>query len=1108
MRKIICFLFLGMIFSCSPEVATNPEKKADLKFSLVSKEKSNIDFINKLIDDPLTDKNVMSYPHYFNGAGVGVGDFNKDGKPDLFFAGNEVDNRLYINEGDLVFKDITEGAGINQNKNWSSGVNIVDINEDGYDDIYVCQHGPFKDPSSKRENLLYINNGDLSFTEQAKSYGLNDGNHSVQSVFFDYDKDGDLDCYILNSSKYVLIVLAAIFEDLEDKKNLEAASGNLYENLGNQKFKRVTEQAGVLKHGFGLGVVATDINNDGWQDLYVTNDYSVPDFLYINQKDGTFKESIKEYTKQISFYGMGVDIADLNNDNHLDICVVDMAADDHFRDKTLMASMDTETFWYYINHLGYQSQYMFNSLQLNNGRGQFSNIANLAGIARSDWSWAALLSDFNLDGQKDLFVSNGYRRYARDNDFRLKMADLREKNGGTIPMALRKEAYELLPEMKLPNRMYLNQGDLNFESREEQIGLEIPTYSYGAALSDLDNDGDMDLVLNNLDQDAMIFKNDASSNANYLKLKLKGRGANDNLGSKVYVSSGGETQMQEYFFTRGYESSMEHCLIFGLGDKSKIDSLKIIWPDGNMQIENNLQVNKEHLINYKEGKRNTQRRRTSSQYFASKWAAGLGLEFVHKENDFNDFEKEILLPHKQSTLGPALAEGDVNKDGLTDIFVGGAKGQAGILYMQSADGKFTPAESQPWNMDFASEDVAAIFFDPNKDGNLDLIILSGGGGDFEGETSTLDDRFYANIGNGTFRKAKNVLPELGSASATVKAQDLNGDGYVELIIASAAVPGKYPQTKGLKIYQMTPKKLFIDVTDKFIDPEIIPAGLVKDIACADLNGDDKIDLLLVGEWTEVKILLQKDGRFVDGSNELIEENKYGWWYSVSSGDLDNDGDLDFVLGNIGKNYKHKPTKKKPLYLFANDFDDSGSLDVVLGKHYEDRVVPARGRQCSSEQMPFIEDKFESYKSFADASIEDILGKDKLDGGIKLQADDFASYILWNNDSGLEFEKLANQAQIFPIMDSEIMDVNGDKKLDLVLAGNMYNTEVETPRLDAGMGLVMLNKGQQKFEVLNTAKSGFYAPNNAKKIAVLQRKNDRMVIVANNNASLDCFSLSQ
>jgi len=1102
--KFSCLVLSAfLICSCQSETRVDQSKKDNYGFSSITKNQSGIDFNNALIDDPTGDRNCLSYQHYFNGAGVGVGDFNNDNLPDIFFAGNEVANAIYINKGELKFEKLKDDESFNKGKFWASGVSIIDINNDGFDDVYVCQQGPHDE--KERRNLFYINNGDLTFTERAKEMGLDDPNLSTQATFFDYDKDGDLDCYVLNESKYVYTVLKVVYEDLEDEENMRAASGRLFENIGNLTFKDVTKEAGVLKYGYGLGVNITDFNNDNWPDLYVANDYTVPDFMFINQKDGTFKESVKDYTRQISYFAMGCDAADINNDGLVDLAVVDMASEDHFRDKTLMAGMNVDLFKYYFEDLGYQYQYMFNSLQLNNGNNTFSNIAASAGILKSDWSWSAIFQDLNLDGHKDLYVTNGFRRYSRDNDFRILLAKYRKEYNDNIPDDKRREIYKLLPAIKLKNKLYINNKNLGFTDSPDYFKHpEIETYSYGAALADFDNDGDMDIIINNVDQKATLLQNNCQENShkNFIKIKLNGAPA-AKIGAKVTVETNELSQLQEYYFVRGYESCNEEILTFGLGEEQKINHVSIIWPDGTVQKVENPKSNQTLSIDYsKDGSQKYSPVTDANSYLTK--SSNSDIPFKHIENSFDDFEKEILLPQKQTAFGPALVKGDVNNDGLEDVFVGGAKNQKSQLYLQQKNGSFTPSPKQNWHNDLFSEDVDAAFIDPNQDGHLDLIILSGGSGDFVNEEDKLEDRFYANDGNGNFFRIANVLPNLKTASYKIIAKNIDQDPEKELLILGAAKPGQYPRSERTFLYDYQGKK-YVDVSESRIPELNENKGLIRDAVWIDVDNDSDLDLITVGEWQGVHTFLNTDGNFTMDQNSWSDTEKLGWWKSIKASDLDGDGDLDLVLGNIGKNFKQKASKDYPLFLYSNDFDGNGTLDCVLAKTYDDKIVPTRGRQCSSEQMPFIAEKFETYKDFASASVIDILGNDKIEEGIQLKAVNFYSYIAWNEGNGFEFEKLPALAQIAPINDILIDDINDDKRPDIILVGNDYNTEYETPRLDAGNGLVLLNL-EDEFKPVSVVESGMFSPGDTRRITSVNTPKGRMYLVANNNGPIDCYTL--
>lgn len=1092
-------------FSCTDDNNQNSSSNTNFKgLELLNSSQTGIDFRNTLNDDPLGNKNVLSSQFYYNGGGVGLADFDNDGLTDIVFTGNEVNNKIYRNTGNLKFEDKTENAGINENKNWSSGVSIIDINNDGLQDIYISQCF-YVDDKEKMRNLFYINQGDFKFKESAKELGLDDAGIGTQAAFFDMDKDGDLDVYLLNENKYVLVQLETVFKELKDKEKLKAASGQMYRN-DNGKFINITEEAGMLERSFGLGVLVSDFNNDNYPDIYVANDFTVPDRLYINQKNGTFKDQIKDKTDHISFYSMGCDIADFNNDGFQDLAVVDMATSDHFRGKTLMASMDSKAFNSYVKILKYQYQYMFNSFQINNGDGTFSNIAGFTGVQKTDWSWAALFADMNGDGLKDYYVSNGYKKYARDNDFRIEMEKIRSKNGGTVPLEMRKEMYEKMPTIRLRNLLYMNEGDLHFEENPKQYNYpDVGTFSYGAAYGDLDNDGDLELVVNNIDDEAHIIKNNTRENnaANYLSIKLKSP-ENPTLkqNSLVYIYYGDEVQVNEYSFVRGYLSSMEQRLFYGLNKVKEIDRIVVKWSDGKIQELGKTAVNQELEISYAPNKNSFENNRLKIQNLTKISDNSKVLEWVHKENDFEDFAKEVLLPQKQSTMGPAISVADVNQDGLDDIFLGGAAGQASSFYLQSEDGSFLATDAEYFNGGKFHEDNDAVFIDINGDKLDELLVASGGSGEMVNNEMLLQDRSYV-IDKGIYKKAKMILPESTSSTYRIKKVDLDKDGLNEVFTLGAAKPGKYPLSETNTILK-SDKRKFTDET-KTLAPDFKNIPLVRDVEFSDFNKDGIEDFICVSEWGKPEIFVSNNGQYSLATDQYIKDEKYGWWQSVTKVDIDNDGDDDFILGNIGKNIKHKVSDKKPLYLYANDFDKNGTLDVVLAKEYKGKIVPARGKECSTEQMPFIENKIKTYKEFANSDIVDILGEKSVEESNKYKATTFGSYALINNNGAYEFQELPSYAQIAPIYDMEVLDINKDGYMDIIAVGNNYDTEYETPRLDAGRGVVLLNKNGERFEALMPYESGFSLDGNFRKVKIVNRKNDKLIIAAQNNGPIEMYS---
>lgn len=1098
-KSIICIAFLSFI-GCTSD-STEVSNSGTL-FTKMPSSETGITFNNELHEDVLDEgKNILSFEFYFNGAGVATADFNNDDLLDIFFVSNEGNNELYINKGDFKFENITETANINENKKWSTGVTIVDINGDGYNDIYVCQAGPNNIPWSEKSNLLFINNGDLTFTEKAKEFGLDNTNIGTQAVFFDYDLDGDLDCFILNESKYPLVTHKVVYDELKNEDNLIKASCSLLNNEDNV-FKDVSKEAGILSWSFGLGVSVSDINTDGYPDIYVANDYAVPDKIWINNGDGTFTDRVKEYTNQISFYSMGIDIADINNDCHQDIAVVDMASDDHIRAKTLMASMDTDIFWYYINFRKFHYQYMFNALQLNNGDHSFSNIANMAGVAQTDWSWASLLADLDNDGFKDYYITNGYRRYSRDNDFRIAMAKARDENGGSVPLSMRQELYDQMPSIKLPNKIYRNNQNLKFIAKEEEWGTNDPSFSNGAAYADLDNDGDLDLIVNNTSMEAFIYKNNAESitNNNYLKVVLDWDKPTNNTIAEIRV--GDQTQLLEKMNTRGYLSAVDDRFNFGLGKSKKVNELKITWPNGKTQILKDIAANQTLKVKYQLDESMTTNDSPIIAGFSEEKPGDIGLDFVHIENEFNDFDKQVLLPQKQSMQGPSLAVGDINGDQLDDIYIGGAAGQAGRLYTQDVNGSYSyDPQNQFWNIDASSEDVAAIFYDADGDGDLDLYVVSGGYEFDEGAPQYLDRLYINTNGQGQFIKIKQGLPNVASPGSCVKACDFDKDGDLDLFIGGKAKPGNYPFASPSVLLEFDNFK-FKNSINKLKTTSAL--GMVTDCTWLDYDGDGWEDLVLVGEWSAPRLFKNNKGSLEEVSQSGLEKYS-GWWQSVASDDIDGDGDMDLIIGNLGLNSKFSASDKKPFKVYASDFDENGTCDVILSKKYKGKEVPTRGRQCSSEQMPFIEEKFETYNEFANASVVDIIGKSGKEKALKLTVNDFASKIFVNNNGVFEAYDLPIEAQKAPINSTIVRDVNGDGQKDLIVFGNLFETEVETPRYDAGTGQILLAKGNYEYQTLNVAQSGIKANKNCKDAQIIRGNGGYKILVVNNNDAPQIFT---
>jgi len=1103
------FLFLLMaisFFNCSNPKSDLSENKNNShnqvsNFEQINPKQSGLHFSNTLAHNLKNGLNVFDYDYYYNGAGVGIADINNDGLKDIFFCANQGSNKLFLNKGNLVFEDITESANINTKKGWSSGVTFVDINNDGWLDIYVSQGGPYS--KSDRANLLLINQKNNTFKEGASNYGLDDTGISTQSAFFDYDKDGDLDCVVMNENEYWGVDPLTFLKILSDKQKLLDNSSHLYQN-DKGKFKNVTEHAGLLKPSFGLGLCVSDINNDNWLDIYIANDYYLPDVMYINNKNGTFTDQIKNTTNQISFSAMGVDIADINNDNLKDIFVLDMAPTDHIRSKTLMASMNVPQFEMLVKTFGFQAQYMFNSLQLNMGANKFHNIAQLAGLSKSDWSWAGLIFDTDNDGNEDLYITNGFRKYSSDNDVRMRITEAKKKYNGNIPFEIKETIYNNLPSEKLENILYKNNGDLNFKNVTPSSGLNIPSFSNGAAYADLDNDGDLDIVVNNIDDEAFLFKNKTIENSAGNFIKIITKGMNSENFAKVSISYKGLTKTKESLRVRGYLSTVDNEIIFGLGKESIIDTVSVIWPSGKFEKRYKVKTNTTLTFNENDAHNSKEMKPIKADFLFTKVANSI--DFIHKENDFNDFEKEILLPYKQSTLGPSINKGDVNNDGKDDFYIGGALGQAGQLFIQASKG-FLKVKNQAFTDDARYEDMESLFVDIDNDGDNDLYVVSGGS-EFTERSESLTDRLYLNDGKGGFSRTKSSdLKDYTISGKSVTKIDFDKDGDNDIIVGNRIKPQKYPLSDPSLIYENVNGTLR-NVT-AMIAPDFENFGIVNKVITTDFNNDGWDDFIAVGEWTPIGIFLNEKGTFRAISKESNLDNEKGWWYSIFETDVNKDGNKDYIIGNVGLNYKYHVDSEKPLRIYAGDFDLNGTQDDVLSYKFKGNFVPARGKECSTQQMPFISKKTPSYKQFANATLVDIYGE-KINNAYQREVNEFHSILLLNEGNG-KFKKLELpiMAQSLPILDGDVFDFNKDGFEDLIIVGNIFNTEVETPRLDNPFALILISNKKDGYTVLGPDKTGLFIDGNAKSVKIIKQNylNKIFAVIATNNAKTEVFELS-
>ena len=1104
------FLVLTFIISCSNNKVS--KKSSEKLFQKIESNISGISFNNKLTET--NELNYFNYSYIYMGGGISVGDFNNDNLTDIYFTGNMVGNKMYLNQGDLHFKDVAKISNSELKEVWSSGTTTVDINNDGLLDIYVSvsgKNGPYK-------NKLLVNQGVNKsgipiFKEEAEHYNIADEGRSQQSVFFDYDNDGDLDLYVIN---YPItdFKISIFYYQAMLKNPLMVSSSHLYRNNGDLTFTNVTQESGLLSFGLSIGISVADLDKDGFKDIYVSNDFASPDFIYFNNGDGTFSERSKEVTKQTSFYGMGIDIADFNNDGLLDIVQLDMSPSSHKRSKENMASMDPLNFQEIVNS-GLHHQYMYNTLQLNRGFKKdslpvFSNIAAFSGVKSTDWSWAALLADFDNDGYKDLFVSNGTRRDIHNNDFFSQF-----KKNGYFGSKQKHQKYdykiiEKMPSEPLANFLFSNNKNLTFTNKSDDWGLGDKNFSNGAAYADFDNDGDLDLVVSNIDSEVGFYENTSNNkeSSNYLKIVFNGTEKNKlGIGNTVTIYKNGKLQLSELMLTRGYQSSMEPILYFGVQNESIIDSLTVQWTDGSIQKLINIKTNQTLVLDYKNAIKNTFKNTflRENKLFTD-ITNETDINFIHQENDYFDYNKEPLLPHKMSQFGPGLTVGDVNGDKLDDFWVGGALYQAGELYIQDQQGKFKKSTIKTFENDKNYEDLDGLFFDADNDGDLDLYVVSGGN-EFQANHKQYQDRIYINDGRGNFIKNETAIPQFYESGAKVIPIDFDKDGDLDLFVASRLTPQNYPTPATSYLLENVSTKTnvqFKDITGKS-KSTFKNLGLVTDAIAIDFDNDNDDDLIVVGEWMPITFLENDNNTFKNITDKNILKNTVGWWYSIEKSDLDNDGDLDFIVGNLGLNYKYKASPEKTFDVFANDFDNNKSQDIVLGYYEGKRQLPVRGRECSSQQVPGIKNKFKNFEKFANADLVDIYTEDKLKNGIHYKAQTFASITVENLGNGkFKSIKLPTEAQFSSINTILIDDYTKDGNKDILVAGNLFVSEAETPRNDASIGQLLTNKG---INSVSLNESGFLADKDVKNMKTIRINGNKCILVANNNSVLLVFKIN-
>ena len=1105
----VLLLVLGALSSCTEGPSPEAEERL-LLFRPLFAEQSGVAFANTIVEDDTF--NMVDFFYVYNGGGVAIGDINNDSLPDLFFTGNMVDDRLYLNTGpgaaSFGFQDISQAAGV-QSAGWSTGVTMVDINADGWLDIYVSRSGNY--PAERRRNQLWINNGIdqttqlPTFTEAAQDYGIADTSYTTQAAFFDYDRDGDLDLYLLNHTN-------AVRNPNEVRPRVSDGSGpandRLYRNNGDSSFTDVTLNAGIRYDGLGLGVSISDINEDGWPDIFVTNDFIAHDYLYINQQNGQFVEASASYFGHMSHFSMGHDVADINNDGLHDIVTADMLPPDHYHRKKMAGPMNYNLFAR-TQKEGYLPQYMRNTVQLNRGHVQehplgFAEIGQLLNLHATDWSWAPLLADFNNDGWRDLFITNGYLRDITDLDFVNYTAQL----GGTITADslddVLKDQARRMPSIALSNRVFANQGGLRFTDATQAWGIEQPSLSNGAAYGDLDRDGDLDLVINTITAPALIYENQADRrpDGNFLSVDLRGDSLNlGALGAKVWVYAAGLPLVAEQSVTRGYQSSVEPTLHFGLGAVDTIDSLVVRWPNGTTSRQKKVSAN-QRLTVYQQDAELLPVADYSFQPWFAEVSEKLKINYQHVDPEYNDFSRQYLLPHKLSEQGPGIAVGDMNGDEREDFFIGGAYNHAGALFFQDQNGTFRRKFLTHSEAEKSAEDQGTLLFDYDGDADLDLYVASGSNEHYP-DSKYYQDRLYTNDGRGNFTLASGVLPLLRSSSSCVRAADFDQDGDLDLLVGTRAEPLKYPLPANSYLL-VNEKGRFTDRTDELASG-LRKIGMVKDALWTDFDGDRDADLIVVGEFMPIQFFENSNGTLKNVSNQTGLAYTSGWWNSINSGDFDQDGDLDYVVGNLGKNTPYPATPTEPLTIYAADLDQNGFVDPVITYFDDHREYPVPARDDLIRQVPALKKKFPNYERYATADVSAILSPTDRGRAYVAKAFRLATGYLENLGGGrFRLTDLPWPAQLAPVYGMLVQDFDSDGHLDVLLSGNDFGAEVVNGRYDASVGTLLRGDGKGKFAALPFRESGLFINGNARGSAVLQTPDQPIYLFASSGGPLQAY----
>ncbi|PSL01987.1 VCBS repeat protein [Cecembia rubra] len=1093
-----------MVISCQEKETENK----DFLFEKVESSYSGVHFRNDLKFDEKF--NIFTYRNFYNGGGVALGDVNNDGLIDIYLTSNQGENKLYLNEGDFKFRDITSEAGVAGTRAWSTGVAMADVNGDGWLDIYVCNSGDIK--GDNKQNELFINNGDGTFSEMAEQYGLADQGFSTHAVFFDYDNDGDLDVYLLNNSYQAI----GSFNKMQNERPRRDPVGGdkLFRNDGD-RFTDVSEEAGIYGSviGFGLGITIGDVNRDGWMDIFISNDFFERDYLYINNQDGTFTESLTDYMRSTSAASMGADIADINNNGYLDIFVTDMLPESSQRLKQITTFESWDKFQFNVQH-GYHYQYNRNMLHVNNGDGTFSDMGRLANVEATDWSWAALMFDMDNDGLKDIFVANGIYQDLTDLDY-LNFIDNEETKRAIISQdgVDYRKLIDPMPINPVSNYAFKNKGNLEFENVIHQWGMGDPVHSNGSAYGDLNNDGAMDLVINNVNSEVLIFKNKSLEllpENHYLKVHLKGKGANTSaIGTQVRLLIGDQQLYQEQMPNRGFQSSVDYRLNFGLGKADKINEVQVRWPDGKITILNDVGVNQILELNWSDAVEPPAGfiffKEPQGQIFQK--ASNEILDFVHKDNQFIDFDRDRLTYHMLSTEGPKAIWGDVNGDGLEDVYLGGGKGFSGQLFIQQTNGTFRKTVQESLFADRFSEDTHGVFHDFNGDGHLDLFVASGGNESGFGALD-LSDRLYINDGKGNFTKSESSgLANFKNSSSVVRLIDVNGDGIKDLFVGSRVVPFLYGVNPNSQILISDGKGTFREGTAQFA-PSLNEIGMVTDAAVVDYDGDGKEDLILVGEWM-APTFLRNTGKGLE-KIAMPEMQQYkGWYQAIATGDFNGDGKVDFILGNHGLNTRFKANQERPIRMFVNDFDQNGSVEHLYVQKEGGRHVPFTLKHQLEQQVPSIKKRFLKYSAYNDKYMEDIFTPQELKNAVMQEVNFLSSAILINQGEGkFEVKALPREAQRSWMYAVLVTDLNGDGADDLIMAGNLSGAQPQVGQYDGSYGEVLLGDGKGDFAYIPNRTHGLQLQGDIRDLQLVELKGAKILMVVKNNAPIEFWKVKE